>query len=143
MDGKLITVGLALSFVIAVATSCYNNKEGTCKSIHIIERLPYLCHNLCLFKFVHQLAFLDCLKSFKLSHHGYFKYGWINKGTMSNIVECACACIQDTHCVAFDFRSSDFRHDAKRCFFYKDVSNLDQKLTEDYSEAYIKRKGNN
>ena len=40
MDDKLITFGLALSFVITGATSCYNNKEGTCKSSHIIEMLP-------------------------------------------------------------------------------------------------------
>ena len=113
----------------------YVNIQSYCKTIcQIIQ----VCS---LVTCIYLLSFLDCLKSFKLSHHGYFKYGCINKGTMSNIVECACACIQATHCVAFDFRSSDFRHDAKRCFFYEDVSNLDEKLTEAYSEAYIKRKG--
>ena len=70
---------------------------------------------------------------------GYFKKGYIGKGSRSNHGECSCACNEDSDCVAFAFRD-----DTKKCYFYVDVSDLNEKVTDPNCNTYIKNgKGNN
>ena len=70
---------------------------------------------------------------------GYFKNGHIQKGWMSHHRECSCACNEDGDCVAFGFRD-----DNNQCYFYVDVSDLNEIVTDPDCNIYIKNSpGNN
>ena len=79
------------------------------------------------------VVFLGCLDNFEVSHTGYFKAGFIDKGYMSSISACSCMCEGNINCLAYSFRKS------LKCFFYEDVSNLSQKVDDSNSIAYIKK----
>ena len=80
----------------------------------------------------------QCLGDFVFSHKGYFK-GFISKGVKSDENDCACTCREDKKCIAYDFQGT-----SKNCFVYEDVSNLNEKIDEANTNAYIKDNiGNN
>ena len=85
-------------------------------------------------------CFLDCLGSFELLlRKGYFKNGHVEQGVMSDHGQCACACNDNKDCVACGFRDDD-----KKCYFYIDVSDLNEKVTDPAANIYIKKsRGNN
>ena len=84
--------------------------------------------------------FLECLGRFKLAiSGGFFKNGWIDKGPMSSKSKCACACNENINCVVFGFRDDNLK-----CYFYEDVSNWSEKITDAKVNNYIKNgPGNN
>ena len=76
----------------------------------------------------------DCLGHFKLAvSGGYFKNGFIDKGEMSSAGKCACACNEKMDCVAFGFRD-----DNQKCYFYVDVSDLNEETPDSKANNYIK-----
>ena len=85
-------------------------------------------------------CFLDCLGGFeRILRKGYFKNGYIEQGVMSDQGQCACACNDNSDCVACGFRDDD-----KKCYFYVDVSDLNEKVPDPKVNIYIKkRRGNN
>ena len=71
------------------------------------------------------------------SHQGFF-YGDIPKGVMSEENDCACTCRKNKDCIAFNFRN-----DNQKCYVYEDRSNLDDKVDDTNSNAYIATNGGN
>ena len=84
-------------------------------------------------------CFSDCLGGFELMlRKGYFKNGHIDQGVMSDHGQCACACNDNRDCVACGFRD-----DNKKCYFYVDVSDLNEKVTDPAANIYIKKSRSN
>ena len=85
-------------------------------------------------------SFLDCLGHFRLAiSGGYFKNGYIDKGIMSTAGDCACACNENLDCVAFGFRDDNYK-----CYFYVDLSDLKEEVSDANCNNYIKNStGNN
>ena len=84
-----------------------------------------------------QCSLEECLGAFLFSHQGYFN-GYILKGVMSDENECACTCRENKDCIAFSFRN-----DNQKCYVYEDRSNLDDKVDDTNSNAYITTNGGN
>ena len=83
---------------------------------------------------VFSIIVLECLGNFELIlHKGYFKNGYIDKGDMASHGDCACACNEAIDCVAIGLRE-----DSQKCFFYVDVSDLNENVADPKANIYAK-----